>query len=91
MSNVGDGNIVAIKGPLGQLEWKLANGVSAAVENGHLIVNRNGNASNLRALHGLTRAELFNQIEGVVEGVSTNSRINRSWVSCPSARPDPHV
>ena len=60
--------VVAVKGPLGQLEWKLANGVSVEVEDGHLMVNRQGNASNLRALHGLTRAELFNQIEGVQKG-----------------------
>ena len=60
--------VVAIKGPKGQLEWKLANGVSVAVEDGRIIVNRNGDTSNLRALHGLTRAELSNQIEGVLNG-----------------------
>ena len=64
---VGD-QVVAIKGPKGQLEWKLANGVSVAVEDGRIIVKRNGDTSNLRALHGLTRAELSNQIEGVVNG-----------------------
>ena len=60
--------VVAVKGPLGQLEWKLAHGVSVAVEEGRLIVNRNGDSSNLRALHGLTRAELSNQVEGVLNG-----------------------
>ena len=64
---VGD-QVVAVKGPLGRLEWKLAQGVSVAVEEGSLIVNRNGDSSNLRALHGLTRAELSNQIEGVLNG-----------------------
>ena len=62
------GQVVAVKGPMGQLEWKLAQGVSVVVENGHLIVNRKGDTSNLRAIHGLTRAELFNQIEGVQKG-----------------------
>ncbi|UCE63296.1 MAG: 50S ribosomal protein L6 [Nitrospirota bacterium] len=62
------GQVVAIKGPKGQLEWKLANGVSVAVEDGRVIVGRNGDTSNLRALHGLTRAELSNQIEGVLNG-----------------------
>ena len=62
------GQVVAIKGPKGQLEWKLANGVSVAVEDGRIIVNREGDTSNLRALHGLTRAELSNQIEGVLNG-----------------------
>ena len=60
--------VVSVKGPLGQLEWRLARGVSVAVEDGRLFVNREGNGSELRALHGLTRAELSNQIEGVVKG-----------------------
>ena len=60
--------VVAIKGPKGQLEWKVANGVSVAVEDGHIMVDRKGDTSNLRALHGLTRAELSNQIEGVLNG-----------------------
>ncbi len=64
---VGD-QVVAVKGPLGQLEWKLAAGVSVAVEDGRLIVNRKGDTSHLRAIHGLTRAELSNQIEGVQKG-----------------------
>jgi len=63
-----DDQVVAVKGPLGQLEWKLARGVSAVVENDRLLVNRMGDTSNLRALHGLTRAELSNQIEGVLKG-----------------------
>ena len=66
------GQVVAIKGPKGQLEWKLADGVSVAVEDGRLIVDRNGDSSNLRALHGLTRAELSNQIEGVLNGYQRN-------------------
>ena len=67
-----DERLVSVKGPLGQLEWKLANGISAAVEDGRLLVDRKGESSDLRALHGLTRAELFNQIEGVVKGFERN-------------------
>ncbi|GJL63851.1 MAG: 50S ribosomal protein L6 [Nitrospirales bacterium] len=59
---------VAVKGPLGRLTWSLPHGVTAQVENGHLNVSRNGGGAELRALHGLTRAELSNQIEGVLKG-----------------------
>ena len=60
--------VVSVKGPLGQLEWELATGMKAAVEDGCLLVSRTGEDSNLRALHGLTRAEISNQIEGVLKG-----------------------
>ncbi|WP_447970552.1 50S ribosomal protein L6 [Nitrospira sp. M1] len=59
---------VAVKGPLGRLTWALPPGVTAQVEDGHLNVSRNGGGAELRALHGLTRAELSNQIEGVLNG-----------------------
>lgn len=63
-----DEQLVSVKGPLGQLEWKLDKGITAAVEDGKILVGRKGESSNLRALHGLTRAELSNQIEGVLKG-----------------------
>lgn len=59
---------VLIKGPLGQLSWLLPQGLTAVVDDGQLTVNRSGEDSALKALHGLTRAELFNQVEGVVKG-----------------------
>ena len=59
---------VKIKGPLGQASWLLPNGLTVAVEDGSLSVNRSGGDSTLRALHGLTRAELSNQVEGVLKG-----------------------
>ncbi|MCA9473885.1 MAG: 50S ribosomal protein L6 [Nitrospirales bacterium] len=59
---------VAVKGPLGRLIWGLPHGVQAKVEDGHVHVSRVGGGAQLRALHGLTRAEISNQIEGVVNG-----------------------
>ena len=60
--------LVSVKGPLGQLGWELAAGVDASVEDGHLLVSRSGETSQLRALHGLVRAELSNQVHGVLNG-----------------------
>ena len=59
---------VSVKGPLGQLKWALPLGIEAKIQDGQLLVSRSGSGAELRALHGLTRAELFNQIEGVLNG-----------------------
>lgn len=60
--------VVSVKGPLGQLQWQLATGVDVSVDDGHLLVRRTGESPKLRALHGLTRAEISNQVEGVLKG-----------------------
>lgn len=60
--------LVSVKGPLGQLQWALKPGISVALSDGHLQVNREGNAPAVRALHGLVRAELHNMIAGVTKG-----------------------
>ena len=62
------GRQVTVKGPLGQLDWGLVDGVSVEVKDGYLHVARNGDAPKLRALHGLTRMEMNNLIEGVTKG-----------------------
>jgi len=59
---------VSIKGPLGQLEWKLANEMSVEVKDGALHVARSGNTPRAKALHGLTQVELQNIILGVTKG-----------------------
>lgn len=59
---------VLVKGPLGQLEWALTPGIKAQVENGAVSFTRADNTVKLRAIHGLTRAEISNQIVGVKVG-----------------------
>ncbi len=60
--------VVAVKGPLGQLQWPLKPGISVAVSSGNVQVGREGNAPEMRAMHGLVRAELSNMIAGVTKG-----------------------
>lgn len=60
--------VVSVKGPLGSLEWTLEPGVSVAVADGQVQASRAGNDPKLRALHGLTRAEISNMIVGVTKG-----------------------
>ena len=59
---------VLVKGPLGQLEWDLTPGIKAQVEDRAVSLTRADNTVKLRAMHGLTRAEISNQIVGVKEG-----------------------
>ena len=60
--------VVLVKGPLGQLQWQLKPGISVAASGGNVQVNREGNAPERRAMHGLVRAELNNMIAGVTKG-----------------------
>ena len=62
------GSTVSVKGPLGKLDWSLEQGVDVAVSNGQVVVGRASDDRKLRALHGLTRAELSNMVQGVTKG-----------------------
>lgn len=70
------GSQVTVKGPLGQLNWSLAPGLSVAVENGVAHVKRTNDDRRLRAMHGLTRAELWNMVVGVTMGYNRALEIN---------------
>ncbi len=69
------GTTVSVKGPLGKLDWSLVHGVKVAISNGHLIVDRANDDRKVRALHGLTRAELNNMIQGVTKGYERSLEI----------------
>lgn len=60
---------------MGKLDWKLAEGLTIAVNNGQLVVNRSGDARQIRAMHGLVRAELSNMIQGVTKGYEKSLEI----------------
>lgn len=66
---------VSIKGPLGKLDWALDQGLGAVVEGGQLLVSRSTEERNVRALHGLARAELSNMMHGVSKGYERSLEI----------------
>ncbi len=70
------GQHVSIKGPKGQLQWNVESGLSVNVKDGHLTVSRASEERKLRALHGLTRAELSNMVAGVTKGYERTLEIN---------------
>ena len=65
-----DGQLVSVKGPKGQLELTVAAPIEAKVEDGNVVVSRPDDERDSRALHGLTRTLIFNNIVGVTQGYS---------------------
>jgi large subunit ribosomal protein L6 len=59
---------VFVEGPKGKLDWTLPRRTSAKVENNAVIVSRQGEDSEAKALHGLSRALINNMVKGVTDG-----------------------
>jgi len=62
------GQQVHVEGPKGKLDWELPRHTSLKVENGKILVSRQGDAAHIKALHGLSRALVNNMVRGVSEG-----------------------
>ena len=65
--NIADGE-VHVKGPKGELRQHVLEHVSLKLEDGKVLVERNGDAKEHRSAHGLTRTLVNNMIEGVSKG-----------------------
>ncbi|MGE5480799.1 MAG: 50S ribosomal protein L6 [Chloroflexota bacterium] len=63
-----EGKKISAKGPLGELSHEVPDGVEFTIENNVLTFSRNSDVKHVRALHGLTRALVFNMITGVNTG-----------------------
>jgi large subunit ribosomal protein L6 len=61
-----DGNTVLVEGPKGKVSTLVADGITLETKDGTLLVNRSGDDK--AAVHGLTRALVFNAVEGVTKG-----------------------
>jgi len=62
------GQQVSVEGPKGKLNWELPRRTSLKVEKDRIVVNRQGEDAQARALHGLSRALVNNMVRGVSEG-----------------------
>lgn len=63
-----DGNVVTIKGKLGELTQELKSEITVTLEEGILTVKRASDSKPHKAAHGLYRALIANMIEGVTKG-----------------------
>lgn len=61
---------INVEGKLGKLAWNFRPEVTVAVSEGdkEVVVGRQGDTRQARALHGLTRAMIANMIKGVTDG-----------------------
>lgn len=60
--------VVRVKGPKGELTQRLRPEISAAVEDGEVLIERASETKADRAYHGLMRALVANMVHGVSEG-----------------------
>jgi large subunit ribosomal protein L6 len=61
-----DGNTVLVEGPKGKVSALVAEGISLSTQDGQLLVKRSDDK--FAAYHGLTRALVFNAVQGVTQG-----------------------
>lgn len=62
------GQKVSVEGPKGKLNWELPRRTSLKVAEGKIVVSRDGEDPQARALHGLSRALINNMVKGVSDG-----------------------
>lgn len=60
--------LLTVKGPLGELKLKPAQGISVTVNDEEILVERKGNSKQTKSDHGTTRAHIANMVRGVTEG-----------------------
>jgi large subunit ribosomal protein L6 len=61
-----EGNTVTVEGPKGKVTALIADGITLETKDGQLLVNRQ--SDKFAAFHGLTRALVFNAVQGVTAG-----------------------
>ena len=65
---VASGNVVTVKGPLGELNQTFASQLTITQEGDKITVSRPNDEKENRSLHGLTRTLLNNMVVGVTKG-----------------------
>jgi large subunit ribosomal protein L6 len=62
------GQKVFVEGPKGKLDFEMPHRTSIKLDAGNVIVSRDGEDAQAKALHGLSRALVNNMVKGVSEG-----------------------
>ncbi len=62
------GQNILVEGPKGKLNWELPKRTSLKIEGGNIVVSRDGEDAQAKALHGLSRALVNNMVKGVTDG-----------------------
>jgi len=70
------GSKVFVEGPKGKLDMEIPRRTSLKIEGSTITVARDGEDSEARALHGLSRSLVHNMVKGVSEGYVKKLEIN---------------
>ncbi len=70
------GKRVSVQGPKGKLAMELPRRTSLKIEGGNIVVSRDGEDSEAKAMHGLGRALINNMVVGVSVGFIKKLEIN---------------
>jgi large subunit ribosomal protein L6 len=62
------GQKVLVEGPKGKLDFDLPQRTAAKIDGKNILVSRDGDDSQAKALHGLSRSIVNNMVKGVSEG-----------------------
>ena len=73
---IGEGNVVTVKGPKGELTPSLRPEMIITLEDGHIHVARPSADKLHRSLHGLTRSLINDMVVGVTKGFQKELEIN---------------
>ncbi len=73
---LGEGNLVTVKGPKGELSRHIHPEMKVTVEDGVVKVTRPSDDTPHKALHGLSRSLIHNMVVGVTEGYSKSLEIS---------------
>ncbi|MDO4903278.1 MAG: 50S ribosomal protein L6 [Limosilactobacillus sp.] len=63
-----EGNVVTVKGPKGTLSREISPLIKMTVDGNVVKFDRDGDSGKLKMIHGTTRANVNNMVEGVVDG-----------------------
>lgn len=66
------GHNIVVTGPLGELSFKVPQGIKVEKKDNNLIVSRKNDNKEVKALHGLSRSLIANNVEGVTVGFKKN-------------------
>lgn len=69
------GNVVKVKGPLGELSQKVDKDITVTIEDNEIRFTRPTDQPRHRSMHGLYRALVHNMVVGVSEGYETKQEL----------------
>lgn len=70
-----NGNIVTVKGPKGELSREFNSNIEIAIDGQVITVKRPNDTKEMKTIHGTSRANLSNMVEGVSKGFTKTLEI----------------